>query len=186
MHAASSATALAVVLHTTPAAADDDLEDLTEAERRELGLPPSPPPSPPPSFRRLGKGIFWAGYGLDVTIAGLVLGAALSQSLPLHSPSSRETPCLGDVCDRNVFRRTRHYTPLFIPVIGPIWTLGYAEARREPLYTGVIAASLGMQLVGIPLYVEGVVNGEPNQANQWRLVPFYGSEESGFRLGGSF
>jgi hypothetical protein len=55
-HPVSSAAALVVVLHATPVAAEDDLEDLTDEERRELGLPPSPPPS----FRRLGKGLFWA------------------------------------------------------------------------------------------------------------------------------
>jgi hypothetical protein len=186
MHAASSAAALAVVLHATPAAADDDLEGLTETERRELGLPPSPPPHPPPSFRRVGKALFWAGYGLDFTIAGLALGGAIAQSLPLLGPGSPETPCLGDICDRNVFRRTRHYTPSFIPVVGPIWTLGYADARREPLHTGVMAASLGMQLVGIPLYVDGVVNGKPTAASLWTLVPLYGSTERGFRFGRSF
>lgn len=72
----------------------------------------------------------------------MALGAAIAQSLPLLAPGSSEAPCLGDICDRNVLRRSRHYTPLFIPVVGPVWTLGYSDTRGEPIYTAVLAASL--------------------------------------------
>lgn len=178
--------ALGLVLRVTPAGAEEIPEDLTPAERLELGFPPAPPPTPPPSFRRMGKGLFWAGYGLSFTIAGFAVGGAIAQSLPLLGPGSSEAPCLGDVCDRNVFRRSRHYTPLFIPVVGPIWTLGYSDTRSEPLYTAVMAASLTMQLVGIPLYVEGVVNGSSTSASEWTLVPLYGSTERGVRFERAF
>jgi hypothetical protein len=193
-HAAASAVALGVFLGASPAMAqgtlselkEEDLVELTQAERRELGLPPKPQPNPPPSFERVGKGLFWAGYGLDFTIASLVFLGAVSQDIPLLGPGSGEVPCAGDVCDRNVFRRTRHYTPLFIPVVGPMWTLGYAEARREPFYTAVLAASLGMQLVGIPLYVDGVVNRRAKAERAWTLVPLYGKTERGLHFGRSF
>lgn len=191
VHAA--AAALALLLRASPTVAqspwgdltEKDVEHLTAEERRELGLARKPPPNPPPSFERMGKGLFWAGYGVDFTIAGLALLSAVNQNIRLAGPGSR-TPCLDDVCDRNVLRRTRHYTPLFIPVVGPIWTLGYPEARREPFYTGVIAASLGMQLAGIPLYVDGVVNGRSTTERAWTLVPHYGQTERGIRLGHSF
>ncbi|HEX7672102.1 MAG TPA: hypothetical protein VF395_21050 [Polyangiaceae bacterium] len=132
------------------------------AQGSQAGVEPAAAPSPPPARQsklvKPGKILFWSGYAASASLGLIVV--LLSGGLAEGGHG-----CVGDVCSDNPWSSSRHYWPLFIPLVGPAWTLAYSDVNDSRGNAFWLGSFLALQVTGATLYVAGKASERADEAD---------------------
>ena len=132
---------LAIVLAVTGAAR---AESATDAEP-DISRPTSSEHGVPGYLRTSGAVLFAGGYGLAwITATTMVLGPPLYPLGP------------GPVYEKSRWTVSRHWWSLYVPIAGPLLSLGYSDIRRDAGARFYLYTSFALQSAGAGLWLAGV------------------------------
>jgi hypothetical protein len=133
----------------------DDLPRSTGAEVRTVDSASRTTGSNSKTLQAAGLVSFGLGYGFNVFVAtNLVLSPPLLR-FGYGGVKSEGESCFGDVCDSNPWLVSRHYWPLYVPVVGSLWSLGYSDVGDDAGNRFYFGTSFALQATGVGLFFAG-------------------------------
>jgi hypothetical protein len=146
----------------------------TSAARAERAPQTSDNPgNPQPGMNALQKaGIasFGAGYAFNVIVATDIVLSAPLMHVAMSGVGTEYEGCLGEVCSKSPWLVSRQYWPLYVPVVGSLWTLSY-DGMDDGGTVFYLGSSFALQAVGVGMFVTGTILNASSKSARVRTAP---------------